>query len=1447
MRNAGSRYAKRILFTGLRRPAGDGVATQSASPARADGIDAPAIRLLIIVATLALAAAAMLQPATAGAALRHPAQTLAFGPNAVPNQKFNDELLSTAYDQANDKLYVLARYKGEKGRIFGFSHPAEGVFQPIPGFPIEVPTVYFNPRIAVDNSSGPHAGRIYLLQSWETNETRAVRAYEPNGQEVTNGFPIFTIRRACGIAVDPTGHVWVSFSSGEDAILEFDGGGTQVASHSTPVVDPCHMAFDPSTMDLYLSEGASKAWRLPAATGYTEKVGPFVTLPSNSEFAFENDTMEGLTFDGATHTLYAASSSIGKYLNGVAAYAPDGRRLERFGAQENRKYSGVAVDEDTGEVMLSDFKFTYEEANPGIVRVFRPVVVPDVITGPQRGNDEATGSVNRAGAGQITSCKVEFATDVYYRAHKNRAEEEYETAKSVPCEPPAPFDEDREVSAVLPVANETLYHYRLVAGNANGKMLGDDQLLEPHYVDSLHTKPATAITRTTATLNASFEGTGEDTTYHFEWGKSSLPNPFAEHESAPVTLVAPTGAEQISEPISNLIGGTIYSFRIVAENAKGESAAQPLTFQTSLAIKNLETLPATNVETTTAQLNGSLDPDNLETHYYFEYGKTTAYGQTVPAPPGALLDSSSPGSVHVGILLTNLEPGAGYHFRLVGTNETGETRGDDQFFETPQPPSINTFGSRNVTATSAELLGQIKPNGYATTYYFEYGPTSDYGQKVPVPAGTLTGDDEAHDVVVELSGLNGGTYHFRLVAENEWGKTETDNQSFDFFAPKSCPNHVRRQQTGAAYLPDCRAYELVSSPNARGALLFSGGPSGPYASSPARFTYGAAFNSVPDSGDPINGTFTGDLYVSTRTTGGWTTRYLGIPAYRSSFYSGIIEESFQSPLNSIPSDLGMNKFLIWDRGAEGTSQPSRGTNSPYIYDNQGNEIGQLPTTADEVPGALTDKSQGGWTGAGRPSADFSHYFFSTKDLVFANGGLTAAPGSVYDNDISADSVVLVSKTEGGDDIPRDSGPGEEFIRIPAVSRDGTHVLMSTITSGGRTHLYMAVNRGDHYDHYEVSEGKDGTNHGVAFEGMAANGGTVYFTSDEQLTADDTDSVTDLYMWTEEGNEVTRISTGFEGAGNQTSCGLSSCAVEVVPSDLDAGGNTFTRDTTYGSENRTIYFYSAEQLDGSRGIPGKKNLYTFHNGRVQFVATFENSTAPVRMNVSPDGRYMAMLSKAQLTSYSNLSYRQMYAYNADSRRILCVSCRPDGAPPGSDAEASKDGLFMTADGRVFFATKDSLIPRDANGSRDVYEYSEGRPQLISSGAGEGGGAVEFFGDEFATGLVGVSLDGTDVYFSTLDTLVPQDENGPFLKFYDARTNGGFTVTREAAPCAAADECHGRESPTAQQPLIGTGAALGTGGNLHPSSKRKRCRSKTGKKRCHSKKRGHHRRKSGGNRG
>ena len=157
------------------------------------------------------------------------------------------------------------------------------------------------------------------------------------------------------------------------------------------------------------------------------------------------------------------------------------------------------------------------------------------------------------------------------------------------------------------------------------------------------------------------------------------------------------------------------------------------------------------------------------------------------------------------------------------------------------------------------------------------------------------------------------------------------------------------------------------------------------------------------------------------------------------------------------------------------------------------------------------------------------------------------------------------------------------------------------------------------------------------------------------------------------------------------------------------------DNAIALDTNEIYFYSPELLDGAAGFPGKRNLYVAEeNGDIEHVTTFEPVKAISRINVTPNGRHLAFVSMEQLTSYDNNDFSEMYTYDRQRDEIFCVSCVPDGSIPTSHVEGSQNGLFMSDDGRVYFATRDALVPQDANGIRDVYEFVDNNAQLITSG-------------------------------------------------------------------------------------------------------------------------------------
>ena len=97
--------------------------------------------------------------------------------------------------------------------------------------------------------------------------------------------------------------------------------------------------------------------------------------------------------------------------------------------------------------------------------------------------------------------------------------------------------------------------------------------------------------------------------------------------------------------------------------------------------------------------------------------------------------------------------------------------------------------------------------------------------------------------------------------------------------------------------------------------------------------------------------------------------------------------------------------------------------------------------------------------------------------------------------------------------------------------------------------------------------------------------------------------------------------------------------------------------------------------------------------------------------------------------------------------------------------------------------DALAPRDLNHRQDAYEWNGESPELISTGV-----------SPFDSSLLSASADGTDAFFFTRDSLVPQDENGTLAKVYDAREEGGFPFPpRPGSLQGLGRVSRGRQSP------------------------------------------------------
>jgi DNA-binding beta-propeller fold protein YncE len=185
---------------------------------------------------------------------------------------------------------------------------------------------------------------------------------------------------------------------------------------------------------------------------------------------------------------------------------------------------------------------------------------------------------------------------------------------------------------------------------------------------------------------------------------------------------------------------------------------------TAFTLPTLTTEGASGVSATQATVAGTINPEGVAgtTTYRFDYGPSTSYGaSSEPVDTGG---GSS--DVPAGAVLTGLQPGTTYHYRLVGTNASGSIVGADETFTTsPAQASARTGDALAITPTTASLNAMVNPNGADTTYHFEYGTSSGYGTSTPdADAGTAAGETP---VTAPITGLQPGTtYHYRVVADN---------------------------------------------------------------------------------------------------------------------------------------------------------------------------------------------------------------------------------------------------------------------------------------------------------------------------------------------------------------------------------------------------------------------------------------------------------------------------------------------------------------------------------------------------------------------------------------------------------------------------------------------------------------------------------------------------------
>ena len=193
------------------------------------------------------------------------------------------------------------------------------------------------------------------------------------------------------------------------------------------------------------------------------------------------------------------------------------------------------------------------------------------------------------------------------------------------------------------------------------------------------------------------------------------------------------------------------------------------------------TTAATSPAVDSATLNGTVNPNGQATTYWFEYGTTIAYGSQTPAVPASA--GSGAAALPFSAVASGLTRGTTYHYRIVASSVGGTVGGGDQTFRTLDPPIATTDAATGVGVGGATLNATIDPRSQSTTWVFQYGTTTGYGNQIPLTAASAGNGGTPVAVAVVLSGIAPSTtIHYRVVATNPDGTANGGDQSFTTLA-----------------------------------------------------------------------------------------------------------------------------------------------------------------------------------------------------------------------------------------------------------------------------------------------------------------------------------------------------------------------------------------------------------------------------------------------------------------------------------------------------------------------------------------------------------------------------------------------------------------------------------------------------------------------------------------
>jgi NHL repeat len=959
-----------------------------------------------------------------------------------------------------------------------------------------------------------------------------------------------------------------------------------------------------------------------------------------------------------------------------------------------------------------------------------------------------------------------------------------------------------------------------------------DASLEPVNDDELDGH--TAVLRGSITPNG--PETGLPASYHFEvrpagsgadWDRVG-PDEIAGVGSSPVA---------VSQTAESLEANRLYEFRLVVDKGFGNASVTtaPLTFTTDTLPPAVETGAAQHRTATSAQVRGRINPNNLPTSYYVEYGPTTAYGQTT-----AVASAGSSGSERLVVsTLSGLSPGTTYHYRFVATNGVEASPGDDlvegsdhefrtletdggvddarqRDYELVTPPDKNNRRGGPPVRGDVPHVGLPSPDGNSMLFGIDFG--------------ILEGDSAAFAHVWDILTLRRGS--------QSWNVDPLVNVKSHVNAGASLTNVAGASADMTVVASHHKAY-LFESGSALGTRVF--GDTG--GSIPGSGWYDwleteEAVNSIPQSNadqalidDEGERMVRWGPYRGLLGPGGPdSVANLGPKGTSSTVY-------FQAPPGSGEKELVNECTGV---GAAVTQIPRR-VDAGAPGADPSDTIGTQPCPDGSVTSRRGALPGGKGTARTAMSEDGARIFFTSPDPAPSSTPTACGPSGGPGTDCPPQLYVRQYDSTGAP-------------TVRWISQDQIPGSQSIVKMGA----------------------------GVDFEAASNDGGTVYFKTNAPLTPDDPDAGLgptetpndqswDLYRYELPGDRdapptggtLTRISGGpLQTADPNAPVG------GVVRFASDDGKRVyFVTRGIIGDPEDSWNQPTGNGTTGPDGDPSSTdtaNLYLYDDtktgeARWKFIARLPTSTTVSRISAcattnsgsgmsqglqalpartgnscfrgSPSGRVAVFETDARLTLDDDDGAGDIYLYDAAADELTRVSAPRDessGYPCALDGVCNavlghtntilgfgdRFGLrgqqhanLAETDGVVslFFESPLRLIEADTNARFDVYRWRAGELTLVSPGSGDH--------DAYFSGN---SSDGEDVFFATTERLDPREIDEDW-DIYNARPRGrAFPPPPVApAPCAPlSGGCIGEVTP----PVDGTRAPSAVGGNAKSPPRR-----------------------------